>query len=63
MTYGNTDSVGHRASENVVTPNDYQATVLRLFGMDHKNLNFMQNGLPQKLVVKDKSRVLTEIIA
>lgn len=63
MTYGNTDEVGHRATENVVTPNDYQATVLRLFGMDHEKLNFMQNGQPQKLVVKDKSRVLNEIIA
>ncbi|MEZ6121864.1 MAG: DUF1501 domain-containing protein [Planctomycetaceae bacterium] len=26
MTYGNTDEFGHRAVENVVTPNDYQAT-------------------------------------
>lgn len=62
MTYGNTDEVGHRAVENVVTPNDYQATVLRLFGMDHQKLTFIQNGQPQKLVIKEKSRVLTEII-
>ncbi len=63
MTYGNTDEVGHRAVENVVTPNDYQATVLRLFGMDHQKLTFVQNGQPQKLVVKNTARILTEIIA
>src|SRR6478752_2320524 len=27
MTYGATDEVGHKAAENVVNPNDYQATV------------------------------------
>ena len=62
MTYGNTDEVGHRAVENIVTPNDYQATVLHLFGIDHKKLAFVQNGQPQKLVVKEKSRVVKEII-
>ena len=30
MTYGATDEVGHRAAENVVTPNDFQATILHL---------------------------------
>ncbi|MEZ6064076.1 MAG: DUF1501 domain-containing protein, partial [Planctomycetaceae bacterium] len=30
MTYGNTDEFGHRAVENVVTPNDYQATLMSL---------------------------------
>ena len=28
MTYGATDEIGHRAAENIVTPNDYQATLL-----------------------------------
>ena len=35
MTYGATDEVGHRAAENVVTPNDFQATLLHLLGLDH----------------------------
>ena len=35
MTYGATDEVGHRAAENVVTPNDFQATILHLLGLDH----------------------------
>lgn len=61
MTYGNTDEVGHRAAEQVVTPNDYQATVLHLFGMDHQKLEFKQNGQGQRLVVRENARVLREI--
>ena len=34
MTYGATDEVGHRAVENVLTPNDYQATILNQLGLD-----------------------------
>lgn len=63
MTYGNTDEVGHRAVENVVTPNDYQATVLRLFGFDHRKLTYEQNGQLQRLVARPDSRIIDEIIA
>ena len=38
MTYGATDEVGHKAAENVVTPNDFQATLLHLLGLDHTKL-------------------------
>ena len=37
MTYGATDEIGHRAAENIVTPNDFQATMLHQFGLDHKS--------------------------
>lgn len=60
--YGATDEVGHRAAENVVTPNDYQATVLHLFGIDHSKLQFLQNGQAQKLVVRGNARVVKEIV-
>jgi hypothetical protein len=62
MTYGNTDDVGHRAVENIVKPNDYQATVLHLFGLDHNELYYLHNGQEQKLVVSD-ARIVNEIIA
>ena len=39
MTYGETDEFGHRAVTNVVTPNDFQATLLHLFGLDHRQLS------------------------
>ena len=62
MTYGNTDEVGHRATENIVTPSDYQATLLRLFGLDYQQLAFLHNGQQQKLVSGD-ARVVKEIMA
>jgi uncharacterized protein (DUF1501 family) len=62
-TYGNTDEVGHRAVENVVTPADYQATVLHLFGMDHQQLYYLHNGQEQRLVSKSDAKVLTELMS
>ncbi len=62
MTYGNTDDVGHRAVENIVTPNDYQATLLHLFGLNHNDLYYLHNGQEQKLVVS-AARIVNEIIA
>lgn len=62
ITYGKTDEVGHRAVENIVTANDYQATVLHLFGLNHEQLFFLHNGQQQKLVAGE-GRVVTDIIA
>ena len=63
MAYGNTDEIGHRAVENIVKPNDYQATVLHLFGMNHQQLSYLHNGQEQKLVVSDEARVVQDILA
>ena len=62
MTYGQTDEFGHRAVENVVTPNDYQATLLRLFGLDHRNLAYFHNGQQQIITAGRKARVVSEIL-
>ncbi len=62
MTYGATDEVGHRAAVNVVTPNDYQATVLNLFGLDHENLIYNVNGRNQRLTDGRPARVVKEIL-
>jgi len=61
MTYGATDEVGHRAAENIVRPTDYQATLLSLFGLDHKQLAFLHNSQQQRLVSAE-ARVVGEII-
>ncbi|MCA9171756.1 MAG: DUF1501 domain-containing protein, partial [Planctomycetales bacterium] len=63
MTYGNTDEVGHRAVENVVRPSDYQATVLQLFGLDHRELYYLHNGQEQRLVVAGDAHVVSDILA
>lgn len=62
MTYGATDEVGHRAAENVVTPNDFQATVLHLMGLDHARLAYHANGRAQHLTDGRPSRLVGEIL-
>jgi uncharacterized protein (DUF1501 family) len=61
--YGATDEVGHRAAEHVVTPNDYQATVLHLLGLDHTKLVYHHNGREQRLTDGRPARVVKEILA
>tara|TARA_B100000676_G_scaffold60606_1_gene59913 strand:- start:2542 stop:3993 length:1452 start_codon:yes stop_codon:yes gene_type:complete len=62
ITYGESDEVGHRAAENIIKPNDYQATVLKLFGIDHKDLVYLHNGQEQQLVVNSDARIVDDII-
>ena len=62
MTYGKTDEFGHKVVADRVTPNDYQATVLHLFGIDHENLQFTYNGRDQSLTNERESRIVQEIL-
>ncbi|MGE3409584.1 MAG: DUF1501 domain-containing protein [Pirellulales bacterium] len=63
MVYGETDEVGHKAAVNVVTPNDYQATILHLLGLDHNQLVYHSNGREQKLIDGRPARIVKEILA
>jgi uncharacterized protein (DUF1501 family) len=63
MTFGATDEVGHKAAENVVTPNDYQATLLHLLGLDHERLVYHANGREQRLIDGRPARIVKEILA
>ncbi len=62
VTYGKTDEFGHRAVENIVTPNDYQATLMHLFGLNWEELLFYNNGQKQIVTAGRKARVVSEII-
>lgn len=62
LTYGSTDEVGHKAAVNVVTPNDYQATILHLLGIDHTKLVYHHNGREQRLTNDRPARVVREIL-
>ncbi len=62
MTYGETDEVGHRAAVNVVTPNDYQATIFRLLGLDHSKLVYQFNGREQQITDGRPARIVQEIM-
>ena len=49
LTYGKTDELGWGIVENPVHANDFHATVLRLFGLDHEKLTYNYKGIPQRL--------------
>jgi hypothetical protein len=63
MTFGQTDEFGHRAVEDIVTPNDYQATLLQLLGMNHDEIIYPVNGRDQKITDGRSARVVKEIMA
>jgi len=63
VAYGKTDEFGHKAVENVVTPNDFQATVMHLFGLDHERVYYPQNNSKQILTSGRPARVVKEILA
>ncbi len=62
MTFGETDEFGHRAVVNQITPNDVQATILHLFGIDHQRLTFHYNSREQRLTDGRQCRVVSEIL-
>ncbi len=49
FSYGATDELGYKASENPVTIYDFHATILHLLGLDHKDLNWYHNGIRRRL--------------
>jgi hypothetical protein len=63
MTYGQTDDFGHKAAVDVVTPNDFQATILHQLGLDHSRLTYLTNGRAQTLTNGQPARVIEKILA
>jgi hypothetical protein len=62
LVYGATDEFGHKAVVNPVSPNDYHATLLHLFGFDHAKLVYHHNGQEQHLTDNKPARVVHEIV-
>ena len=63
LAYGKTDDVGHRAVENVVTPNDFQATLMNQFGLNHEELLYLSSGQEQIITNKRPAHVVTDILS
>jgi len=63
MAFGKTDEFGHKAVENVVTPNDFQATVMHLFGLECEKVYFPYNNSKQIITSNRPARVVKEILA
>jgi hypothetical protein len=61
--YGATDEFGHHAAVNVVNHYDYHATLLHLFGLDHRRLVYTRNGQEMTLTDGQSARVVRDILA
>jgi hypothetical protein len=62
MVYGATDDFGFKAVEKPVHPHDLHATVLHLFGLDHKRLTYRYSGRDFRLT-DVSGEVIREILA
>jgi hypothetical protein len=62
LAYGATDEFGHHAVQDIVNHYDYQATLLHLFGLDHRRLVYQRNGRESSLTDGQEARVVTEIL-
>jgi uncharacterized protein (DUF1501 family) len=49
FSYGESDEFGFKAATNKTTVYDFNATLLRLIGLDHERLTFYHNGLERRL--------------
>jgi hypothetical protein len=49
LAFGNTDDLGYRSVENVVSVHDLHATMLALLGIDHTRLSLKYQGLDARL--------------
>lgn len=63
LAFGETDEVGHRAARDIMTPNDYQATVLHLLGIDHTKLSYRSNGRDFRLTNNQPARIVQELLS
>ena len=60
--HGATDDFGHHAVQDVVNHHDFHATLLHLFGIDHKKLTYLRNGLEQTLLDNKPCRVVEGLL-
>jgi hypothetical protein len=60
--HGATDDFGHHAVTDVVHHYDYHATLLHLFGLDHRRLVYHHNGQEMALTDNQPARVVREVL-
>ena len=62
VTYGATDELGYAAAENPVHVNDFHATMLHLFGINHEKLTYRYQGRDFRLT-DVAGKVLKDVLA
>jgi hypothetical protein len=63
LTYGETDELGYRVTENPVHIRDLQATILHLLGLNPWEFNYPYLGLNQRLIGPEgKAKIMSGIL-
>jgi hypothetical protein len=63
LAYGATDDFGHHAVTNIVNHFDFHATLLHLFGLDHRRVVYRRNNQEQSLIDGQAARVVHDLLA
>ncbi len=63
IVHGETDEFSYNITQDPVHVRDFQATILRLFGIDHDRFTYKYQGLDQKLTGVEKASVVKAIMA
>lgn len=63
IAHGETDEMGYEIVKDPVEVRDLHATMLYLLGFDHHKLNYLFQGLEQKLTSVKPPRIVGEILA
>lgn len=63
VSYGGTDEFGYNAVDRPVHVRDFHATMLKLFGIDHKRFTYKFQGLDFRLTGVEEAHVLQDILA
>jgi hypothetical protein len=63
--HGATDDFGYKSVTNRVSVPDLHATILHQLGIDHRHLDFLHNGRPERLTDPDVTQadVVTDLLA
>lgn len=62
-SYGTTDEFGYAAAENPVHVRDFHATLLHLFGIDHRRFSYRFQGLDFRLTGVEEAHVIKDIVS
>jgi len=62
-SYGTTDEFGYAAADNPVHVRDFHATLLHLFGIDHRRFSYKFQGLDFRLTGVEEAHVIKDLIA
>ena len=63
IVYGETDDFSYNIVKNPIHVRDFQATILRLFGIDHEKFTYKYQGLDQRLTGVEHRRVIEKVLA